>query len=224
EHLISPFTTGYEGTGIESLYPSNTDMFRKAKAQGAVTGYVHPFSGDGDPLESNLGGGKGMPVDVALGTADAYEWSSSSRGQLRVWHRFLNNDLRVVPVGGEDAISNLHVTKVVGSFRTYVHLTGDFSANAWLDALREGRAFFSSGPLLHFDVDGKKPGEDLRLGGEGGRVRIRAEVQSIAPLSRVVIHHNGEVLREIPIEADGRRAKLDVEIPVSESGWFSLYA
>ena len=29
EHLISPFTTGYEGTAIESLYPSNTDMFRK---------------------------------------------------------------------------------------------------------------------------------------------------------------------------------------------------
>jgi TolB protein len=30
DHLISPFTTGYEGTAIESLYPSNTDMFRKA--------------------------------------------------------------------------------------------------------------------------------------------------------------------------------------------------
>ena len=36
DHLISPFTTGYEGTAIESLYPSNTDMFRKAKAQGAT--------------------------------------------------------------------------------------------------------------------------------------------------------------------------------------------
>ena len=35
DHLISPFTTGYEGTGIESLYPSNTDMLRKARAQGA---------------------------------------------------------------------------------------------------------------------------------------------------------------------------------------------
>ena len=43
DHLISPFTTGYEGTGIESLYPSNSDMLRKARAQGAVTGYVHPW-------------------------------------------------------------------------------------------------------------------------------------------------------------------------------------
>ena len=38
EHLISPFVTGYEGTAVESLYPSNTDMFLKAKSQGAITG------------------------------------------------------------------------------------------------------------------------------------------------------------------------------------------
>ncbi|MGH9845326.1 MAG: carboxypeptidase regulatory-like domain-containing protein [Blastocatellia bacterium] len=43
DHLISPFTTGYEGTAIKSLYPSNTDMLRKAKAQGATVGYVHAF-------------------------------------------------------------------------------------------------------------------------------------------------------------------------------------
>ena len=55
EHLISPFVTGYEGTAIESLYPSNTDMMLKAKAQGAVTGYVHPYNGDNDPLLGNLG-------------------------------------------------------------------------------------------------------------------------------------------------------------------------
>ena len=34
DHLISPFTTGYEGTAIESLYPTNTDMFRKAREAG----------------------------------------------------------------------------------------------------------------------------------------------------------------------------------------------
>ena len=71
DHLISPFTTGYEGTGIESLYPSNTDMFRKARSQGAVTGYVHPWPGDTDPLDADLGVGKGFPVDLALGTIDA---------------------------------------------------------------------------------------------------------------------------------------------------------
>ena len=54
DHLISPFATGYEGTAIESLYPSNTDMLRKAKAQGATVGYVHAFFGDKDPLSEGL--------------------------------------------------------------------------------------------------------------------------------------------------------------------------
>jgi hypothetical protein len=46
DHLISPFLTGYEGTALDSLYPSNSDLFEKARAQGAATGYVHAFSGD----------------------------------------------------------------------------------------------------------------------------------------------------------------------------------
>ena len=53
DHLISPYTTGYEGTAIESLYPSNTDIFRKAREQGATVGYVHGFSGEVDPWGSN---------------------------------------------------------------------------------------------------------------------------------------------------------------------------
>src|SRR5213594_1109549 len=51
KHLISPFTTGYEGTAIESLYPSNTDMLRAAAEEGALGAYVHPFSGTADPLD-----------------------------------------------------------------------------------------------------------------------------------------------------------------------------
>src|SRR5688572_27575349 len=159
ENLISPFTTGYEGTGIESLYPSNTDMFRKAKAQGAVTGYVHPHSGDSDPLTGRLGVGKGFPVDLALGVIDAYEWSNVSRGQLAVWHHALNNDLRVTPTGGEDSISNLHTSKPVGSLRTYAYMGQQFTAEAWLNALRAGPTFFTGGPLLDFEIDGKKPGD-----------------------------------------------------------------
>lgn len=234
EYLISPFTTGYEGTGIESLYPTNAGMFRKARDQGAVTSYVHPWSGEGDPLDAGLGVAKGFPVDLAIGTVDAYEWSSSSRGQLQVWHHALNNDFHVTPTGGEDRISNLHLSKVVGSLRTYAYLGNEFTAAGWLNELRKGRTFFTGGPLLYFNIDGKMPGESVRLGPGGGRVRLRASVWSIAPLSKVMIHHNGEPFREIPIDqevwstepsgADARCARLDTEIPVTSSGWYSLYA
>ena len=119
DHLISPFLTGYEGTGVESLYPSNTDMFRKAQAQGALTTYVHPFVNvDADPLETGLGVARALPVDAALGVVNCLEWSYSGRAQITVWHRLLDNDLALVAVGGEDSITNLHHYRLLGSFRT----------------------------------------------------------------------------------------------------------
>jgi hypothetical protein len=224
DHLISPFTTGYEGTAIESLYPSNTDMFRKARAQGAFTSYVHAVDNDTDPLEGSLDVAKAFPVDAALGTVDGYEWSRSNRMQLAVWHRVLNNDLPVVAIGGEDSITNLHFSKLVGSVRTYAYLGRDFTAEAWFSALRRGHAFFTSGPLLDFRVDGKMPGEVIRLPASGGTVKLTAAVRSIVPLSRVVIYSNGQVIQEVPLEAGAQSATFDREVRVIESGWFSLYA
>ena len=222
EHLISPFLTGYESTGIESLYPSNTDMFRKALAQSAVTGYVHAFSTDADPLERDLGVAKAFPVDAALGTTQCLEWSAASRAQLAVWHHALNNDLRITPTGGEDSISNLQHSKLIGSVRTYAYLGSDFSIAAWLEALRKGRTFFSSGPLLEFRINDKRPGEEVRLPAAGGSITIEAQASSIAPLSKVVIHRNGVEWKQLPL--DKHTATLRASFPVTESGWYSLYA
>ena len=68
--MISPFTTGYEGTAIDSLYPSNTDMFRLAAEQGALGGYVHPWSRE--PEQSGYGVARGFPVDDGLATPSPY--------------------------------------------------------------------------------------------------------------------------------------------------------
>ena len=219
DHLISPFTTGYEGTAIESLYPSNTDMFRKAAAEGAVTGYVHAFNTEGDPLETDLGIAKAFPVDAALRTVAAIEWTHANRGQLHVWHHALNNDLAIIPTGGEDSINNMHRTNLLGSVRTYVHLDGPLTAEAWLDGLRHGHTFFSAGPLLDFRINGHLPGDSLRLPAVGGTVTVEGTVWSIAPLSKVVLYSNGEVVKELP--TSGHFAE---RIPVSRSGWYSLYA
>jgi hypothetical protein len=207
-------------------------MFRKARAQGAVTGYVHPWPNDTDPLDSDLGVGKGFPVDLALGVVDAYEWSNSSRGQLKVWHHTLNNDLRVTPTGGEDSISNMHVSKPVGSLRTYAHFGGGpFTVATWLKTLRQGTTYFTGGPLLEFTVADKMPGDVVRLPAGGGRVRITARAWSITPLSQVVIYRNGSIFKELPIDAkhwSGRTnkpcAELDVTVEAERSGWYSLYA
>ena len=220
DHLIAPYAMGYEGTAIESLYPSNTDMLLKAKAQGATTGYVHSFY-SGDPLEGNLGGAKGFIVDAALAAADAVEWSAPQDGWpplYAVW----SNGIRAVLVGGEDSISSLHATSLVGSMRTYVRTPdGLLTMDGWFQGLRDGRAYMSSGPLLEFNVDGKGPGEDLALG-EPGDVRLSGRVWGVAPMEKAEVVVNGEVVRTYLFDGDRMSLVIDDGIPMPGSGWVHL--
>ena len=221
DHFISPFLTGYEGTGVESLYPSNTDMFRKARAQGAAVGYVHAYGGHGDPLRGGLGGAKGFPVDMALGTADGFEWSSPSRGAVTVLHHALNNDFRVTPVGGEDALNDLRKHRPIGLIRTYADLGENFTAQGWIDAIKNGHTYVSSGPLVEFTVNGKGPGRDVKLDG-GGEVEMAVKTWSVTPLRKATLHSNGEAWRELPLSEDRTRVEWAASITVSESRWFTL--
>jgi TolB protein len=225
DHLISPFANGYEGTGIGSPYPSNTDMLRKARNQGAWVGYVHAFHGDGDPLENDLDHAKGFMVDAALGTTDAVEWADSNRAGFYPMYAIWNNGLRVSVCGGEDSISNLHWTKLVGSFRTYVYtFAKGLKMKDWFDGLKNGHAFVSNGPLIDFKVDDRIPGETVKLPSSGGILEIAAEVKSIAPLEKVLLVFNGEVVEEFLLEGDRTHFEYRKAYTVIESGWYHLRA
>ena len=220
DHLISPYAMGYEGTAIESLYPSNTDMMLKAKAQGATTGYVHSFY-NGDPLEGNLGGAKGFIVDAALAAADAVEWSTPQNGWpplYAVW----SNGIRATAVGGEDSISSLHATPLLGSMRTYVRTPeGQLTMEGWFQGLRDGHAYVSSGPLIDFTVNGMGPGDDLDLDGPA-EVALRGRIWGIVPMTRAELVWNGEVVRTWDFAGDRKELVIDDRLAVTRSGWAHL--
>jgi hypothetical protein len=228
EHLISPFVTGYEGTAVESLYPSNTDILRYARAQGGIGAYVHPFADDADPLSTGLGTAKAFPVDVALGAVSYHELWSQSAGNapLDVWYKVLNNGFRVPVTGGEDSISNLHRVELVGSVRGYFHF-GDAPltwAN-WMKALLAGRGFVSNGPLIELTANGKvMPGEEIALPSGGGPVTFQATITSLAPLTRVELVSNGVVVHGIDVPAGKSSITFSHTAQVSRSAWFSLRA
>lgn len=226
EHLISPFVTGYQGTAIESLYPSNTDIFLFAKEQGGIGAYVHPFNGDRDPLQGGLGTAKGFPVDVALDALSYHElWSQPGYGGLIPWHHALNNGFKVPATGGEDSISSLHRTNLVGAMRGYFYLgSAELSWENFMAAMLAGRGFVTNGPLLEFTVDQAMPGDDLRLPEGGATVTLRGVMNSIVPLDRLELVHNGQVIEVMDLEGEGMHSAFEREIPVTESGWFTLQA
>ena len=218
QHLISPFTTGYEGTAIESLYPSNTDLFRLARAEGAIGGYVHPWTQD--PVKSGRAVARGFPVDLALGSFEYLELLTSANHftqTARVWHRALNCGFKVTASAGEDSISNLHATPLIGSARLYAFLGPQLKWDLWVDAIRHGRTLVTNGPLPFLEVNGEVPGSEIRLPANGGEVEVSARVESIVPLDKVELFMNGKA---IETAATGFRKK----IPIKQSGWLTLRA
>ena len=225
EHLISPFTTGYEGTAIESLYPSNTDMFRLARRQGAIGGYVHPFDVS-DLATRGYGRARGFPIDVALGVVDYLELMSGSDhlSTTRVWHRILNCGFKISATAGEDSISDLHRAALVGANRTYAYLGPKLDYDLWVEAIRKGKTFVTNGPLLEFTVNDAGLGEEIHLPAEGGPVILRGRMQSIVAVEKLEILHNGEVIATIPLAEGGKSAEFRLEKTIERSGWFTLRA
>jgi len=220
-HLISPFTTGYEGTAIESLYPSNTDMFRLARAQGAIGGYVHPWTAE--PEKAGYAAARAFPVDLALGVTEYLEVLTSAHYQKAtsgVWRRALNCGFRVSATGGEDSILSLHNTPIIGADRTYAFLGPKLDYAAWVEALRAGRTFVTNGPLLEFRVNGQMPGEEIRLPAAGGSLEIEGAWQSLAPVDQVEVLHNGQVV----VTADPAAGRFRKTLTADRSGWYTLRA
>ncbi|MDP1572587.1 MAG: CehA/McbA family metallohydrolase [Vicinamibacterales bacterium] len=227
EHLISPFVTGYEGTGVESLYPSNTDILRYAKQQGGIGAYVHPYGATRDPIEVGLGTAKAFPVDVALEAVSYHELWSQNAGTapLDVWYKILNTGFRIPVTGGEDSISNLHIVELVGSVRGYFHLDGrELSWDNWMAAMLAGRGFVTNGPLIEFTANGQMPGTEIALPSSGGSITFRATAQSAAALERVELVSMGEVVHTAALADTRQLGTLDVTLPVTRSGWYSVRA
>jgi len=187
---------------------------------------VHAWRDLTNDQKRDLGVAKAFPVDLALESFQYLElWSTAGQGGLIVWHHALNCGFKVPVTGGEDSISNLHRTRLVGATRGYFFLgPGNLSWESFRDALLAGRGFVTNGPLVELTVNDALPGSELRLPASGGKVRVRGRLHSIAPLDSFELVQNGRVIETIPLSGDRRSGELDKEIALSRSGWLTLQA
>ncbi|HEX2514326.1 MAG TPA: CehA/McbA family metallohydrolase, partial [Chloroflexota bacterium] len=115
-----------------------------------------------------------VAADITLGKIDAVELNMQSWPiHVYEWYRYLNCGYRVAAVGGTDKMS---AQMPVGAIRTYARLSpGEpLTFDAWGAAVRAGRTFTTTGPLVELAVEGKGPGEALPLPAGGGSVHVRA--------------------------------------------------
>ena len=228
DHLLLPGYTAYANTGVATLQPTNARVFDLARAQGAITGYVHPYDAYPDPGDSTRALTHALPVDLALGKVDYYEavgFVDDLRATAEVWYRLLNCGFRLAAGGGTDAMANFASLRgPVGMNRVYVRTGAPLEHRRWLSALKAGRSFATNGPLIGMTVEGTGLGGELALPAGGREVAVSVRLRSNVPVDRLELVLNGRVIRQIPLDGDGRSATSLVRVSVDRSGWLLLRA
>ena len=155
------------------------------------------------------------PVLIIKELADAVEL-----GVREEWYGYLNCGYRVAVAGGTDRMG---AYVPLGLGRTYARLDTKrpFDFQNWADAVRAGRTFVTSGPLLDLTVDGNCLGESLGLDASGGTVHVEAFAESVWPLSAIEIVCNGEVAATKPPTRHASSVRLKASLRVDRSGWIA---
>jgi len=137
------------------------------------------------------------PALAVTGAMDAVEIAVGPHPQsgfaVQEWYRYLNNGYRVAVVGGTDKMG---AYRALGHLRTYAQLDPQsvFTYENWARAIRAGRTYSTTGPLLDLTVEGRRIGETIRLPASGGRLQVEAVAESAWPLGRIEIVQNGRVV------------------------------
>jgi len=169
-------------------------------------------------------------VLAALGKADFFDVVSvASREQesASVYYRLLNSGIRLAATGGTDNFSDVWYDPSGGTARTYAQLgkDEDFSYDSWIAAVRHGRTFATSGPLLFLEVGGRQPGGEIRLAGDApAALDVRLRLTSITPVDSVEVLVNGEPVHEWQPAGKGPTWTLETKVDVPAGGWVAARA
>jgi hypothetical protein len=144
---------------------------------------------------------------------------------FRNYYTLLDCGFRLRPTAG--TASGVHPVPL-GFGRVYVHVGKDFSYDAWVKGLNEGRSFVTTGPMLLAELDGRDLGEVFRPSGDSPHVlRLTGRALSAVPLSRIEVIVNGEVAERIKpanrkSDAGGYESALDTRLKVDGSSWLAV--
>jgi hypothetical protein len=166
-----------------------------------------------------------IAADIVAGRIDAIEMQTFAPGldnpTVLEWYRFLNCGYRLPLLGGTDKMS---AEMPLGGVRTYTRLDPATAPTfrAWAAAVRAGRTFATSGPVIELWVDGHEPGDVLALPASGGhleaRVRARASQPIIGCVELVV---NGRVVARRDAPEATEDLELSAVIEITTGSWIA---
>lgn len=141
---------------------------------------------------------------------------------LDVYYKFLNCGFKLpVSAGSASGVK----ASPLGFGRVYVHLAGKFGYHAWFRGLKAGRSFATDGPMLFLAVNGRGPGETIRVPAGAGKsaktVKVHTEASSAGELDRMEIVWKGQVIKTVVPTEKSDSLSADLELEARETGWLA---
>ncbi len=224
QQLLLPGYSAYANTAARSIAPMNADVVERARRQGALAGYVHPFDAWPNPGDTTRPLTNEFPVALALGLVDYYEalgFVDDLMVTQRVWYAALNAGFALPAGAGTDAMANYASLRgPVGMNRVYARVNAPLTHGRFLDAIRRGRTMATNGPLVEFTLGGRGPGDSLALASGGGALRATVRLRSFVAVDSLEVVRNGQVIARLQPAQGGTRADTAFMIDVRESGWY----
>jgi len=207
DKLDWPFAMVLPTLGENCLYElSNNHVWRTKFAfkdwNTTAPPFIHP------PFGSQVGGHRA--------------WLDYTHG---LYYTLLNCGLRLPPSAG--TANGVHPVPA-GFSRVYVHLPEGFSFQTWMQGLRQGRSFVTTGPMLYATADNMDPGHVFqRESTNETPINLAMEVISEQPILYGEVLINGvpeQLLRAQNTATDkgAFRSQLSHTFVPNRSGWFAV--
>jgi len=136
---------------------------------------------------------------------------------LRDWMSLLASGRRYVATGSSDSHRVLY--QWAGYPRTYVHVTeAARTPSDILAALRRGRAFVTSGPMLLLTAGEAEPGDTVPVARQTPvRLRVRVAAAPWIPVDAVDLYRDGQRAATITVRPSRETSRLDAETTLALS-------
>ncbi len=209
------------------LEPGFTIM-QEIQAQGGIVGACHPtrmgfYKGN---VVSNTASEiafdyvAGVPFDAVDIMNDSPKIFFDSE---HLWFNLLNMGYKVAGTGNSDGA--VGGDGMLGTYRTYARIEGEFSPAKMAQAIKNGKVVASSGAFVLFTVDGKDPGTEFPADGAKHKAVVKAWSAPLPGelLLAVQLIRNGTVVQAWDLREEKARYK-EITFDVGGEKVYSWYA
>jgi hypothetical protein len=202
-NVVEPVSRGLLVDPLAPDYPPISYASDDTKQQGGIVIWCH----NGHGIES--------PVAAILGKVDAISlWDTYWEDlHYEVWYGLLNCGIKLPASTGSDWFLD-------SGNRVYTKTQPEFEYGRWLQALREGRTFVTNGPILSISVDGREPGDTVRMQ-PGNSVTVNVDWSSHYAVHSVDVIANGAITHTERFPEGSVQGSFECELPVDTDGWIA---